>query len=137
MAVEKFWAELHSHEDVIGALLITPKGQIRQSSLGGFQELEQTARHCAEMLTLSIGIASQTQRGTLDQVYIRAQQGYVIGIPVGINRILVIVTREQAKLGFILPRSNPWKDDPRLVEPVFPRKPPGNLSARATPDEDA
>ncbi len=138
---ERKWEDLHNPErnDVVGALFITPDGRILKSSLDNFPDLEQIARHCAEMMELATSVSFNAQRGTDDQFYIKTEQGVIVGMSVDLDQILVIVTREHAKLGLLMldiGRNDPQKGH-RLVEPVFPRKPPGRLSAGAKPDEDA
>jgi predicted regulator of Ras-like GTPase activity (Roadblock/LC7/MglB family) len=53
------------------------------------------------MLSLGERIASELGRGSLEQVYIKGQQGYVILMAVGEEAVLTALAREQAKLGLI------------------------------------
>jgi hypothetical protein len=53
------------------------------------------------MLSLGERIASELKRGTLDQVYIRGDNGYVILSSIGEDAVLTALAREEAKLGLI------------------------------------
>ncbi|MCS6964346.1 MAG: roadblock/LC7 domain-containing protein, partial [Thermoflexus sp.] len=55
----------------------------------------------AAMLSLGERIASELRRGTLDQVYIRGERGYVVLMAVGEEAVLTVLARPQAKLGLL------------------------------------
>jgi predicted regulator of Ras-like GTPase activity (Roadblock/LC7/MglB family) len=40
-------------------------------------------------------------RGTLDQVYIKGENGYVVLMSVGNEAVLTVLARQQAKLGLL------------------------------------
>jgi predicted regulator of Ras-like GTPase activity (Roadblock/LC7/MglB family) len=101
---------------------------------------ESAARHCTEAVTLALDLVSLTARGNLDQVYIKAEHGYVIVMPVGTMAVLVVLAREQAKLGLIfLDMGRAVKglggdiDGPFLNEPIFPWRPPKRGHGYAKP----
>jgi hypothetical protein len=54
------------------------------------------------MLSLGERIASELGRGSLEQVYIKGEKGYVVLMSVGEDAVLTALAREQAKLGLIL-----------------------------------
>ena len=56
----------------------------------------------AAMLSLGERIASELGRGSLAQVYIKGEKGYVVLMSVGEEAVLTALAREQAKLGLIL-----------------------------------
>ncbi len=56
----------------------------------------------AAMLSLGERIASELGRGSLEQVYIRGVNGYVLLMSVGEEAVLTAMARKQAKLGLIL-----------------------------------
>ncbi len=47
------------------------------------------------------GSATELGRGSLEQVYIKGEKGYVILMSVGEEAVLTALAREQAKLGLI------------------------------------
>jgi predicted regulator of Ras-like GTPase activity (Roadblock/LC7/MglB family) len=56
----------------------------------------------AAMLSLGERIATELGRGTLEQVYVKGEKGYVVLMSVGEEAVLTALAREQAKLGLIL-----------------------------------
>ena len=67
------------------------------------QEVEEdrVSAMSAAMLSLGERIASELGRGTLDQVYIKGEHGYVILMSVGQEAVLTALARKNAKLGLI------------------------------------
>jgi predicted regulator of Ras-like GTPase activity (Roadblock/LC7/MglB family) len=53
------------------------------------------------MLSLGERIASELGRGSLEQVYIKGEQGYVVLMSIGEEAVLTALAREHAKLGLI------------------------------------
>ena len=56
----------------------------------------------AAMLSLGERIATELGRGSLEQVYVKGEKGYVVLMSVGEEAVLTALAREQAKLGLIL-----------------------------------
>jgi len=67
------------------------------------QEVEEdrVSAMSAAMLSLGERIASELGRGTLDQVYIKGEDGYVVLMSIGEEAVLTALARKQAKLGLI------------------------------------
>jgi predicted regulator of Ras-like GTPase activity (Roadblock/LC7/MglB family) len=131
-----------SSADVEGALLVSMDGKLMASSVqtDPLDKADNAAKHCAEAVTLALDLVSLTARGNLDQIYIKAQHGYVIVMPVGTTALLVVLARAQAKLGLIfLDIGRAVKglggdiDGPFLNEPIFPWRPPKRGSGYARP----
>ena len=55
----------------------------------------------AAMLSLGERIANELGRGSLEQVYIKGEMGYVVLMSVGEEAVLTALAREKAKLGLI------------------------------------
>jgi hypothetical protein len=55
----------------------------------------------AAMLSLGDRIASELGRGTLSQVYVKGDQGYVILMSVGEEAVLTVLAHQEAKLGLV------------------------------------
>jgi uncharacterized protein len=64
-------------------------------------EEDRVSAMSAAMLSLGERIASELGRGTLDQVYIRGELGYVILTSVGEEAVLTVLASEEAKLGLV------------------------------------
>lgn len=70
----------------------------------------------AAMLSLGERISSELGRGTLEQVFIKGEKGYVILTSVGEEAVLTVLARPEAKLGLIfLDVSRTVEDLARLV----------------------
>ena len=70
----------------------------------------------AAMLSLGERIATELGRGTLEQVYVKGERGFVILSAVGEEAVLTVLARQQAKLGLIfLDMSRAVKELEKLV----------------------
>jgi len=64
-------------------------------------EEDRVSAMSAAMLSLGERIAMELGRGTLDQVYIRGDNGYVLLLDVGEEAVLTVLARKEAKLGML------------------------------------
>jgi predicted regulator of Ras-like GTPase activity (Roadblock/LC7/MglB family) len=64
-------------------------------------EEDRVSAMSAAMISLGERIANELGRGSLEQVYIKGESGYVILMAVGEEAVLTALAREQAKLGLI------------------------------------
>ena len=87
--------------DVVASALVSVDGLIMASALPPTVEEDRVSAMSAAMLSLGERIAGELRRGTLDQVYIRGNQGYVLLMAVGEEAVLTVLAREGAKLGLI------------------------------------
>ncbi len=71
------------------------------SSLPVGIEEDRVSAMSAAMLSLGERIAGELGRGSVEQVYIRGEKGYVILMAVGEEAVLTVLAREQAKLGLL------------------------------------
>ena len=90
-----------SSPDVEASAVVSVDGLTMASSLPREVEEDRVSAMSAAMLSLGERIATELGRGTLDQVYIRGQSGYVILMSVGEEAVLTVLAREQAKLGLL------------------------------------
>ena len=56
----------------------------------------------AALLSLGERSAQELQRGTLDQVYVRGDSGYIILMAAGTEAVLEVIAGASAKLGMVL-----------------------------------
>ena len=91
-----------STPDVEASAVVSVDGLIMASSLPAGVEEDRVSAMSAAMLSLGERIAGELGRGTLDQVYIRGDNGYVILMSVGQDAVLTVLAREQACLGLIM-----------------------------------
>ena len=91
----------HSLPEVQAAALISLDGLIMASALPEGMSEDRISAMSAAMLSLGERIAAELGRGSLEQVYIKGLQGYVILMSVGEEAVLTGLAQEQAKLGLI------------------------------------
>lgn len=90
-----------SSPDVEAAAVVSVDGLTMASALPRDVEEDRVAAMSAAMLSLGERIATELGRGTLNQVHIRGEHGYVILTSVGQDAVLTVLAREQAKLGLL------------------------------------
>ncbi len=91
-----------SAPDIEATAVVSADGLTIASALPKAIEEDRVAAMSAAMLSLGERIANELQRGTLAQVYVKGESGYVILIAIGENAVLTALTRESAKLGLVL-----------------------------------
>ena len=82
--------------------MVSVDGLSIASALPQSVEEDRVSAMSAAMLSLGERIASELGRGSLSQVYIKGEEGYVILMSVGDEAVLTALAHEQAKLGLIL-----------------------------------
>ena len=90
-----------SSPDIEASAVVSVDGLSIASALPQGVEEDRVSAMSAAMLSLGERIASELGRGTLEQVYIKGENGYVILMSVGEEAVLTALAREQAKLGLI------------------------------------
>ena len=101
MMVERLRDLQASSPDIEASAVVSVDGLTIASALPQGVEEDRVSAMSAAMLSLGERIASELGRGSLDQVYIKGQTGYVILMSVGEEAVLTALAREQAKLGLI------------------------------------
>ena len=105
-----------SSPDIEASAVVSVDGLTIASALPQGVEEDRVAAMSAAMLSLGERIASELGRGSLDQVYIKGEQGYVILMSVGHEAVLTALARGDAKLGLIfLDMKRAAEDLARLV----------------------
>jgi predicted regulator of Ras-like GTPase activity (Roadblock/LC7/MglB family) len=87
--------------DIIASAVVTADGLSLASALPSDVSEDRVAAMSAAMLSLGERIASELQRGTLSEVYIRGEEGLVLLTAVGRDAVLTALSRNEAKLGLI------------------------------------
>lgn len=91
-----------SSPDVEAAAVVSVDGLTMASALPREVEEDRVSAMSAAMLSLGERIANELGRGTLDQVYIKGENGYVFLMAVGAEAVLTVLARKEAKLGLLL-----------------------------------
>ncbi|MBP8973813.1 MAG: roadblock/LC7 domain-containing protein [Anaerolineae bacterium] len=87
--------------DIEASAIVSVDGLIMASALPSDAEEDRVSAMSAAMLSLGERIASELGRGTLDQVYVRGDSGYVILMAIGEEAVLTALVRDSAKLGLV------------------------------------
>lgn len=90
-----------SSPDVEASAVVSVDGLTMASALPAQVEEDRVAAMSAAMLSLGERIANELGRGSLDQVYIKGEHGYVVLMSVGNEAVLTVLARQQAKLGLL------------------------------------
>jgi uncharacterized protein len=90
-----------SSPDVEASAVVSVDGLTMASALPATVEEDRVSAMSAAMLSLGERISSELGRGTLDQVYIKGEGGYVILMAIGDQAVLTILARPQTKLGLL------------------------------------
>jgi len=87
--------------EIEASAVVSVDGLIMASALPAEVEEDRVSAMSAAMLSLGERISTELGRGSLEQVYIRGNSGYVILSAVGEEAVLTVLAREGAKLGLI------------------------------------
>jgi predicted regulator of Ras-like GTPase activity (Roadblock/LC7/MglB family) len=87
--------------DIEASAVVSVDGLIMASSLPSGVDEDRISAMSAAMLSLGDRIASELSRGTLEQVYIRGSEGFIVLMAVGEDAVLTVLARKSAKLGLI------------------------------------
>ncbi|TAK14252.1 MAG: hypothetical protein EPO32_02730 [Anaerolineae bacterium] len=87
--------------DIIASAVVSVDGLTMASALPSDVEEDRVSAMSAAMLSLGERIASELGRGSLDELYIRGEAGFVLLTAVGDEAVLTALTRDEAKLGLI------------------------------------
>ena len=90
-----------SSPDIEASALVSIDGLSIASALPREVEEDRVSAMSAAMLSLGERIAGELGRGSLEQVYIKGQEGYVILTAVGHEAVLTALAGQQAKLGLV------------------------------------
>ena len=87
--------------DIEASAVVSVDGLIMASALPGDVEEDRVAAMSAAMQSLGERIVSELGRGTVEEVYVRGDRGYVFLRAVGMEAVLTVLARSNAKLGLI------------------------------------
>jgi predicted regulator of Ras-like GTPase activity (Roadblock/LC7/MglB family) len=101
MMVERLRELQASSPDIEASAIVSVDGLTIASALPQGVEEDRVSAMSAAMLSLGERIATELGRGSLEQVLIKGDSGYVVLMSVGEEAVLTALAREQAKLGLI------------------------------------
>ena len=97
--------------DIIASAVVSVDGLTMASALPNDVEEDRVSAMSAAMLSLGERIAGELGRGSLDEVYIRGVEGFVLLTAIGDEAVLTALAREEAKLGMIFLEMRRAADD--------------------------
>jgi len=87
--------------DIEACAVVSEDGLMIASLLPEGFEDEQVAAMSAAMMSAGTRTTQELNRGTLQQIFVKGENGYVIGTYAGPNAVLLAITGKEAKLGLI------------------------------------
>ena len=87
--------------EIEASAIVSVDGLIMASALPQEVEEDRVSAMSAAMLSLGERIATELGRGSLAQVFIKGEKGYVVLMSIGEDAVLTALARERAKLGLI------------------------------------
>ncbi len=90
-----------SSPDIEASAVVSVDGLTIASDLPANVEEDRVSAMSAAMLSLGDRIAGELARGSLDQVYIHGNDGYVLLMAAGSEAVLTALARKDAKLGLV------------------------------------
>jgi predicted regulator of Ras-like GTPase activity (Roadblock/LC7/MglB family) len=88
--------------DLEGAATVSLDGLILASVLPAGTDEDRVSAMAAALLSLGERTAEELQRGTLEQVYVKGDSGYIILMQAGEEAVLEVIAGQGAKLGMVL-----------------------------------
>ena len=103
--------------EIEASAVVSVDGLTIASALPSNVEEDRVSAMSAAMLSLGERIATELNRGQLDEVYIHGDDGYVILSAIGTEAVLTALAREKAKLGLVfLEMRRAAEDISRLID---------------------
>ncbi len=99
---ESILQELIKNSGLDGAVLVSADGLPISSALKPGIEEDRVAAMSAAILSLGEKVAEELQKGLLEQITIKGEEGYVILTGIGQDAVLTVLASNSAKLGLLL-----------------------------------
>lgn len=87
--------------DVEASAVVSTDGLIIASALPQDVEEDRVAAMSAAMLSLGERTSQELKRGSLEQVFVKGQNGYILMMGSGEESVLTALCRKDAKLGLV------------------------------------
>jgi len=97
--------------DVEASAVVSVDGLTIAAVLPTSVEEDRVSAMSAAMLSLGERIAGELGRGSLDEVYIHGDDGYVLLTSIGNGAVLTVLARKHAKLGLVFLEMRRAADD--------------------------
>ena len=87
--------------DIEGSAVVSVDGLMMATALSSDVEEDRVAAMSAAMQSLGERIAGELGRGEVQQVFVKGEEGYVFLSAIGMEAVLTVLARSDAKLGLI------------------------------------
>ena len=87
--------------DIQASAVISTDGLMMASLLPAGLDQDRMGAMSAALLSLGARVARELERGTLEQVLVKGDNGYVLMMQAGQDAVLTVLASTQAKLGLI------------------------------------
>lgn len=87
--------------DLEGAAVVSIDGLVLTSVLPAAADEDRVSAMAAALLALGERSVKELQRGTLEQVYVKGNQGYIVLMQAGEEAVLEAIAGPNAKLGMV------------------------------------
>jgi predicted regulator of Ras-like GTPase activity (Roadblock/LC7/MglB family) len=101
--------------DIEASAVVSVDGLIIASALPNSVEEDRVSAMSAAMLSLGERISAELGRGTLEQVYIKGADGFVMITSIGTDAVLTALAGPHAKLGLIFLEMRRAAEDIQMV----------------------
>jgi predicted regulator of Ras-like GTPase activity (Roadblock/LC7/MglB family) len=91
-----------SSSEIEGAAMVTVDGLPLASVLSAGADEDRVSAMAAAMLAMGERTVAELRRGTLEQVYVKGNGGYVVLMQAGPETVLETISSSAARLGLIL-----------------------------------
>jgi len=99
--VERLRSMQAAAPDIEASAVVSVDGLIIASALPAEVEEDRVSAMSAAMQSLGERIAGELGRGSLEQIYIKGNSGFIVLTSVGAEAVLTALTRQETKLGLI------------------------------------
>ena len=99
--VERLRAMQAAAPEIEASAVVSVDGLIIASALPAEVEEDRVSAMSAAMQSLGERIAGELGRGSLEQIYIKGNSGFIVLTSVGAEAVLTALTRQETKLGLI------------------------------------
>jgi len=100
--VDQLRALQGTSSDIEAAIIVSVDGLTIASALPEYLEEDRISAMSAALLSLSESISGELKKGSLEQVYIKGTEGFVVLMAVGSDAVLTVFASKNAKLGLII-----------------------------------
>ena len=90
-----------STTDIEASAVLSNDGLMMASMLPASMDEDRVGGMSAAMLSLGDRTARELARGSLDQVLIKGEKGYVLMVQAGADAVLTVMAKPNAKLGLV------------------------------------